>query len=423
MLANIFRWIVIVSALHVGHAAELDREIVLTNHTGSEPPDLEVRKWQEKARESSAAADTYERLAWAYVAKARRTLDAGFYKLAEKTVDVLDSQFKASFESRLIRGHVLHNLHRFSAAEEVARSLVKERGAAMDWALLSDALVEQGKMDEGVSALQMMVNLKPGAEAYSRIAYVRWFKGDRPGAVQILELALRSTDVRDAEARAWIVSRLSFLHLQQRDVVSALERAEQAVIVLADYPPALLARGRALVALGRLEDAIAPLTRAEELQPLPEYQWWLADVLRESGRVEEAERVEQRLVQRGADSDPRTLAIYLATRGEKIDRALRLAEAELILRGDVFTYDAVAWSLFAAGRTDSAREYLPRLREYAGSDARLLWHAAEIERATGNGAAAERHFADARALAATLTPSERNLLERRAMLPAEVATQ
>src|SRR5687768_10701619 len=98
MLANILRCLVVASVVQLSHAADLDREIVLTPHVGSEPQDREISRWQEKALESAATADAYERLAWAYVAKARRTLDAGFYKLAEKTVDVLDRQFGSSLE-------------------------------------------------------------------------------------------------------------------------------------------------------------------------------------------------------------------------------------------------------------------------------------------------------------------------------------
>ncbi len=423
MLANFLRCLVVASVIQLGHAADLDREIVLTPHVGAEPQDREISHWQWKALESTAAADAYERLAWAYVAKARRTLDAGFYKLAEKTIDVLDRQFGPSLESRLIRGHVLHNLHRFAAAEVVARALVSERGAPADWALLSDALVEQGKVGEGVTALERMVNLKPGAEAYSRIAYVRWLKGDRAGAIASLETALRSTDARDSETRAWTLSRLSFLRLQQGNLAGALERAQQAETATSDYPPALLARGRALVALGRVAEAIAPLTRAEELQPLPEYQWWLADVLRASGRPADAARVEERLIKKGAESDPRTVALYLATRGEKLDRAVRLAQSELAERGDVFTHDAVAWALLAAGRIESAREHLPRLLAEGTSDARLLWHAAEIERAIGDVLAAERHYAEVRLMSGTLTPSEQALLARGLKLPTELATR
>jgi tetratricopeptide (TPR) repeat protein len=309
---------------------------------------------------------------------------------------------------------VLHNLHHFKAAESVARRLVDERGAPTDWALLSDVLIEQGRTTEGAAALQAMVSLKPGAEAYSRIAYVRWLKGDRAGAVASLEMAFRSTHVRDAETRAWVLSRLSFLHLQLGDSGLALERAQQADRLAADYPPALLARGRALVALERWEEAIAPLAQAEQLQPLPEYQWWLADVLRATGREQEALRVEDRLKRHGAENDRRTFVLFLATRGEATERAIRLAESELTERGDAFTHDALAWALLTAGQIEQAREHLPPMIAGSACDARVSWHAGEIELAAGNVQSAERHFSEARALAGALTPSERALLARRA---------
>jgi DNA-binding NtrC family response regulator len=85
------------------------------------------------------------------VAKARRAQDAGFYKLAEKTSDAADARFGATPGSRLLRGHVLHNLHRFREAEAVARGLVAERGFAVDLSLLSDALVEQALEGENTA--------------------------------------------------------------------------------------------------------------------------------------------------------------------------------------------------------------------------------------------------------------------------------
>src|SRR5436190_238772 len=122
------RWLVSVLACGVAFAAvDLDREIVLTPAAGDMPVDLEIQRWQ-------------------------------------------------------VRGHVLHNLHHFLEAERLARSLVDERGSPRDWALLGDALMEQGKLPEAITAIQRLVELKPGTEAYSRIAQVRWLTGDLSGA-------------------------------------------------------------------------------------------------------------------------------------------------------------------------------------------------------------------------------------------------
>jgi tetratricopeptide (TPR) repeat protein len=394
-------------------AANLDREIVLAPHAGLRPEDAEIIRWQDRARGKNASADVFERLARSYVAKARRTLDAGFYKLAEKTVDVIDAHYGVTPESRLLRGHVLHNVHRFGEAEAIARQLVTERGQPEDFALLSDALVEQGKLAEGITALQRMVELKPGVEAYSRIAHVRWLKGDLAGAMAAMESALVTSNARDAETRGWLLTRLSGFHLQRGDATRALKLADDALERIAMYPAALLARGRALIALGKITESIEPLQQAEKLQPLPDYQWWLTDALAAVGRRAEADVVERRLVARGAETDARTLAVFLATRGNQPAEAVRLARAELTERRDVFSRDAFAWALFATGETEAANEELRGLLVEGTKDARLLLHAGEISRVRGEVAAAAEFFAAAASAAGTLTPSERALLANR----------
>jgi hypothetical protein len=70
-----------------------------------------------------------------------------------------------------------------------------------------------------------------------------------------------------------------------------------------------------------------------------------------------AEDIERILVQNGGMNDPRTLALYLATRGQRVQQALELAEAETNTRADIFTMDTLAWAFNANGRPAEAREF------------------------------------------------------------------
>ena len=390
--------------------ANLDREIVLAPHSGAAVEDAEIARWQERAGARGANVATFEGLGWAYSAKARRTLDAGFHKLAEKTADVIDAQFGATADSRRLRGHALHNLHRFREAEAVARQLVTATGSPADFALLSDALVEQGKIAEGAEALQRMVNLKPGVEAFSRIAQVRWLKGDLVGATAAMEMAFRSAGRDETETQAWLLTRLAGFALQAGETDHALALGEAANARLPDYAPALLATGRALLAQGKSIEAIARLIRAEALLPLPEYQWWLADALAGAGRSAEAALVEKRLMKHGASEDPRTFSLFLATRRVDADVALRLARAELHERADIFSQDAAAWALFASGAVAAADQAMGAALKEGTRDARLSLHAGVIARAAGRTAEARLHFAQAAGAVGTLLPSERTLL-------------
>ena len=105
---------------------------------------------------------------------------------------------------------------------------------------------------------------------------------------------------------------------------------------------------------------MAPLQRAAALNPLPEYHWVLADTLRLLDRGEEADRVEGTLVASGAQSDPRTLALFLATRQIRTTDAVAAVERELQERSDAFTVDALAWALNAAGRLEEADSAMAR---------------------------------------------------------------
>jgi hypothetical protein len=84
-------------------------------------------------------------------------------------------------------------------------------------ALLSDVLIEQGKLLKGVVMLQRMVDTKPGTEAFARIAHVRWLKGDPAGAMAAMESALQASEPRGAGTRAWPLTLLSGFSLQRGD--------------------------------------------------------------------------------------------------------------------------------------------------------------------------------------------------------------
>jgi len=186
-----------------------------------------------------------------------------------------------------------------------------------------------------------------------------------------------------------------------------------------DFEPALLLKGRLLLASGQANDALVPLARAADILPLPEPRWVYAEALRAAGREREATEIEQRLVHDGATEDPRTVAIFLATRDVDSATATRLAVAELATRADVQTHGAAALSLAEAGRIDEAMTHAHAALAEGTVDARLLLYAGRV--------AVIAHQANARDLltrardgAQVLLPSERRLLDTTfALLSAE----
>ena len=127
-------------------------------------------------------------------------------------------------------------------------------------------------------------------------------------------------------------------------------------------------------------------------------------------RTEEAQAVEAQLKRRGAEDDPRTLALYLATRGEELPAALQLATRELETRADVFTLDAAGWAWMANGDVKHAWDFAQRALHEGTQDARLFLHAGIIAAAAGQGEKAAAYLATAAGLQRMLLPSERKIL-------------
>jgi len=240
---------------------------------------------------------------------------------------------------------------------------------------------------------------------------MRWLKGDLEGAIEAMQLAVSASSPSDAESAAWVNTRLAFYQFQAGRVNEAEQRCALALSLQNNYPPTLLLNGKMLLGQSRFGEAVDVLQNAAKLNPLPEYQWTLAEALRAAGCENEATEVEAQLCERGASSDPRTLALYLATRHEFPETALGLARAELDSRSDVFTHDAVAWSLAGAGRLTEAHSEMQRALAEGTQDARLFFHAGVIASHAGQSADAERWFRKASELSHLLLPSERNELQ------------
>lgn len=368
--------------------------------------DQEIADQQRLVVRGPTSTAALERLGWIFVKKARLSFDAGYYKLAEQCAACLETRGAGGPETLLLRAHVLQSLHRFAEAEPVARELVSLRQRPFDYAVLGDILIDQGKIREGAAAYQQMVDLRPDLQSYARAAHVRWLTGDLQGAIRLMDLATDASSPNDPEASAWAFTRLALYQLQLGVTKQALDSCDAALAVQSDYAPAMLARGRTLLAIDRLADAVVELRRAAQLNPLPEYQWALADALTATGSRTKAAAIESELVKSNTE-DPRTLSLYLATRRQDVERAVRLAQQELTNRGDVFTHDALAWALAAAGRITEAQQHVTQALSEGTADARLFLHAGIIAALNNDNARAQQWLRKATATQHMLLPSER----------------
>ena len=382
----------------------------MSPHVGPGRLDRDIRTAQRRVQQAPDPRPFLEQLGWLYVNKARTSHDQGYYKLAEQCALTLEAAEPKSPEALLLRGHVLISFHRFAEAEAFAKELVEQRTLPFDYGLLGDALVEQGRLAEAVSAYQRMIDLRPDLQSYSRVAYMRWLKGDLDGAIEVARMAVHAASPLDPESGAWSLTRLGLYYFQAGSLADAKVACDSALKFSPDYPAALLLQSRMSIAAGRTPEAVASMQRAVERNPLPEFQWALADTLHAAGRVDEGAKVEATLMQTGMQSDPRTFALFLATRGEQTELAVQLAQRELQARADIFTHDALAWALASAGRTDEAWPHMEKALAEGTADARLYTHAGVLAAKLGRTTEAESWLNTARSLQHMLLPSERQQL-------------
>lgn len=373
--------------------------LVLAPLRVDKPIDQEIA--QQQALILSGASSGLERLGWAFIKKARMSFDAGFYKLAEQCAACMEARGANGPDALLLRAHALQSLHHFAEAERTARELIRQRERPFDYGVLGDVLIDQGKVREGAAAYQKMVDLRPDLQSYARAAHVRWLTGDLAGAMELMKLATSASSPNDPDSAAWAFTRLALYQLQRGATKQALESCDAALSLQSDYAPAMFARGRTLLAINRADEALVQLQRAAKLNPLPEYQWALEDAL----------KVDSQIVARSNTEDPRTLSLYLATRNQDVERAVNLAQQELTKRRDVFTHDALAWVLAAAGRAPEAQQQMNEALSEGTADARLYLHAGVIAALNNDNKQATRWLEEAAAIKQMLLPSERAQLD------------
>ena len=251
----------------------------------------------------------------------------------------------------LLRGHVLHQLHRFGEAE-VDRPA--PRDAARVRARLSGcsatSLMEQGRVTEAADAYQKMIDLKPFYQSYTRAAHLRWLKGDLDGAIEMMHAAVKAASPRDPESVAWAYSRLADVRAPARSAgrrgahdrrVAAVRARLRRGAARARPHPARAEearrRGRDAGARGAPQSAAripvgagrrAALAEPRPTKPRRSKSSWCATAARRSAHARALSR------RRGART--------AAGRSSSPDASWRSAR-------DVFTLDALAWALASAG--------------------------------------------------------------------------
>jgi tetratricopeptide (TPR) repeat protein len=320
-------------------------------------------------------------LADALIRQTRVTGNAGLTLRADKVLQTALREDPGNYEALRMQGSLYLSQHRFAEAADVAEKCRAMRpDDSVNYGLLGDAQLELGNYDQAFDAFDRMMQVRPGAASYARVAYARELQGNLRGALQSMQLAADASEGGDVEAIAWYHAQVGELYLKLDKPVDAMREFSTASAAFPGHPFAVVGYAKALAAVAKPAEARALLEDLVKKSPTPDVHARLGDLLHAEGRDKDAER-HYALAEAAWRSDapePKNLARFLADRGEKVEEAVVIAEAAVKVRHDIFTEDALAWAYFKAGRVEEARRAIRLALRTGTRDRDILRHAEAI---------------------------------------------
>jgi len=342
-------------------------------------------KMLETLRAAKPADLHYQNLqAATYVQKMRETADPAWLDRASKLLELTLSAEARNYEALRIRSEIELERHNFRQVVAYSKELIAiGPGDPWNFGTLGDALMELGEYDEAAEAYQKMVTLRPDLASYNRAAYYRFVAGDLPGAIELMKKAVAAGSVQ-RENMAWCLAELGQLQLKAKLLDPAEESYRAALTAFPNYHPALAGLGKTLAAKGKRAEAIVMLTKAQSTVPWPDYAATLRELHAAAGDAKAAQRqlenlnVLEQLGRAQGEKANRALALAFADAKVNLNRARELAEGELKVRNDVYSWDAMAWVLFQQGQAAAAAEAMGKALRMKTAEPLFAAHAAAI---------------------------------------------
>lgn len=367
---------------------------VAVNAAAVDPELDKVNKTVELMPDSPMA---YLQRAVFYSRRSRETADHTFNKLASTDVDKALELDPQNYVARKLKLGLLGSNHEFDTAEVEAKKLIAEEPRdPFAYGILVDASIAMGKYEQAIASTQKMVDLRPDSQSYSRVALMRSLHGDHKGAIEMYQLSARIADPADKEAQAWSQTQLAGEFFKVGNIAEAMKAVDQALSIMPEYPNAIISKARYLAVSGDLAGAEALLAPLNSRIKLADSLILSGDIARRKGDsvtamsfYELAEKVE-----RDQDGDIHRFALLWSDNEIRLAEALQIAEEDFVVNKDIYASDILAWSLFKNGRAKDAQKHINDALRLKTNDARILYHAAAIENALGNKAAARKHLSN-----------------------------
>jgi tetratricopeptide (TPR) repeat protein len=360
-----------------------------------------LERAQTVAVRNTKDAAAYAGLGAAYFQRARETGDVSDYQHAEesltKSLDLVSVDFSSetAFETM---AEVCMGEHRFTDALAYAhKALSLGTGDVSPFAIVGDAYADMGEYDKAAEAYGRLtprdMTLSPRA-AYardSRLAYLKFISGDTAEAIRLMHASmLEGVEAQlPKENLAWLYYELGEFESQGGDAFSANAAYLEALNTHPGDYRALAGLAKLRAGLGRYAEATVLYQKAIAVVPMPIFIAELGDLYAKTGDAHNAQKqfaLVEYIGMLGHINQVlhnRDLAQFYADHDVKLTEALDLAQKELEVRHDVYTWDALAWALLKNGKLTDAADASAKALKFGTKDSMLLFHAGMIAAALG----------------------------------------
>lgn len=355
-----------------------------------------ISRTQAIVAENPKDAKRFAELGAAYFQHARETGDVSDYQLAEqsltKSLDLVSADFSADAALGTLAA-VCMGEHRFADAFAYAqKALSLGTGDVSPFAIVGDAYTDMGEYDKAGVAYDHLTppdtTLSPRA-AYardSRLSYLKFISGDTAGAISLMKVAV--TEGIEAQLQsenlAWLYYELGEYQTLDGNAPAADAAYLTALTIHPGDYRALAALAKLRANNGRYAEAIVLYQKAIAVVPMPTFIAELGDLYARSGNQAEAQKQYALVEYLGLLGHinqvlhNRDLALFYADHDIKLAEALDLAQKELEVRHDVYTWDALAWAFYKNGKLKEAADASENALRFGTRDSLLLFHAAMI---------------------------------------------
>jgi tetratricopeptide (TPR) repeat protein len=366
---------------------------VTSTESAESARDKVIAFWEDRAGTHPDDFVAQNKLALAYIQRARDTGDVTDYTLAQTAVDAsLSAVPEDNYDALMLLGSLQVTRREFALALETARSaMLLDASATLANAIAGDALIGLGDYDAALETYRELVELSPGLTSFSRLAHIHELRGDAPAAEAAWQDAFNTDDGRRPENTAW--ARVDYGHylFRQGNLAGAVEQYQAALGVFPGYLHALAGRARVAAASGLYDEAIPLYEQVVDRQQVLEYVAALGDVYLATGREADAQRqydlvatIDSLYRETGMNTDVQ-MALFLADHNLRLEEAVDQAFGGYETHpNNIYAADALSWALHKTEQDEEALTYSEQAVRLGSHDPALLFHAGMVNFRAGN---------------------------------------